>query len=1102
MLGSLSAESLVGLPKKCMVLCSLKSHMKPSNLAVRALTSQARGPGFNSRVGREAGAVIDCGHFMWLDDLQSQTTQTFCIDKKADPANWEYKSLYRGDLARYKRKGDECLGLDARKHRIIWGDSSRKKKEAQKKDYRYYSKSGLQLLSTDTVSVCRRDGSSGETKLAPSCSSFIPVPDWEEADGKNQGTCALVNPLGVYDASTTLWLQGKGQLEHTEKDQGPPENSENTGLATMTKVERFNRTLRENPADIQTWMEFVHFQDELLKGPSPYQMCAADTEKRKRSVRVLLEKKLAILDRAIESNPGSVELKVARLVICQEFWEPASLVNEWKKVVFLHPNDASLWQRYLLFCQGQFSTFSVSKVNGIYGKCLTTLAASLDGTLVSHPTLPDTEEAMLGIFLQQCHYLRQSGHSEKAIALFQALIDFTFFRPDHLTTLLTKTQVEFFEPFWDSGEPRFGEKGARGWKAWMRQQERGGWLVTNEQGDEDEEDEVGDEVKDKSLPKWQVWLQVESSRDAKHWLPWRAEEAKGKAEEECDDPDRQVLFDDIGTSMFKISTPELRFRLMTSFFQFLGIPMGFSLPASCLNVTLDELSVFGSETPGERPLTSLDLQSSGVSAVGSMGTVAYQKKPIARYKEGEDFIQTAFHQALPLFTAEEQSELTLSWLQYERAKVTRCLRGSSKKLRSQGRKSRRLARRLLKETENRSDLALWKEYAHLEWLLGNVEDSRKVFDAALATAVSQGLQSSPLCGLCLLYAALELELMGGLDGAASCRTVYILTKLAEGSNYAPYPGDVSPVGVLKARKAFEQSFRECLTASGTASGTASPCEPGPQRLANLSGCYALFQYLTVGVQGAEALYSRAAQSLPPPPSGRASAQGRQWATSELGRMSTFHAGLLRYNMQVSVHPLGPLRNVLTGALRRDPSNAGLWRLYAQAENRSHSASRARRFFDSTARAAKGLILPWLFAIYAEERRKALVDCVHRVDVGLIHTTLPETGLANRIRTLFEHGLHSESGAHCVLLWRMYLRFMVTQGNAERSKGVFYRALQACPWAKVLYLDAIEYFPEQLQEIVDLMTEKEIRVRVPIEELEILLEEDEIPPETEARLSCQ
>lgn len=41
--------------------------------------------------------------------------------------------------------------------------------------------------------------------------------------------------------------------------------------------------------------------------------------------------------------------------------------------------------------------------------------------------------------------------------------------------------------------------------------------------------------------------------------------------------------------------------------------------------------------------------------------------------------------------------------------------------------------------------------------------------------------------------------------------------------------------------------------------------------------------------------------------------------------------------------------------------------------------------------------------------------------------------------------------------------------------------------QVLYMDAIEYFPDQLQETLDLMTEKELRVRVPVEELDLLLE---------------
>lgn len=99
---------------------------------------------------------------------------------------------------------------------------------------------------------------------------------------------------------------------------------------------------------------------------------------------------------------------------------------------------------------------------------------------------------------------------------------------------------------------------------------------------------------------------------------------------------------------------------------------------------------------------------------------------------------------------------------------------------------------------------------------------------------------------------------------------------------------------------------------------------------------------------------------------------------------------------------------------------------------------------------------------------------------------------------------------------------------NRAKSVFYRALQRCPWSKVisiflefsfisfyflslftrkhqnLYLDAINTFsaaqstqsnddltpekvPGQLEELVSLMQEKEIRVRTLLEELQMLIE---------------
>lgn len=46
-------------------------------------------------------AAADAGrHCVWLEDIQALSGETFRMDKKPDPANWEYKSLYRGDIAR------------------------------------------------------------------------------------------------------------------------------------------------------------------------------------------------------------------------------------------------------------------------------------------------------------------------------------------------------------------------------------------------------------------------------------------------------------------------------------------------------------------------------------------------------------------------------------------------------------------------------------------------------------------------------------------------------------------------------------------------------------------------------------------------------------------------------------------------------------------------------------------------------------------------------------------------------------------------------------------------------------------------------------------
>ncbi|XP_007575926.1 protein NRDE2 homolog isoform X1 [Poecilia formosa] len=1067
--------------------------------------------------------------FTWLDDLQSPTENPFCVDRKPDPANWTYKSLYRGDVARYRRKGSSSLGLDFRRQGVSWEDSETKKKKkvgvnGNAAD-RYFSVATRKLLrAAPPVPVIPATPESGDVLNS---TSFLPLGDAErdntrhELDSKAQTS---VNPLGVYDSSTSLWMQGKGRL--LQDDAKPVAETEEKSEYVAGRTEEFNRRLREQPADTQLWIEFIRYQDELSAaafGGDEEQQGSDLAERRKSSYRAILEKKLSIADRAVETNPTCVALQLERLRICQDLWEPSTLAKEWKKLVFLHPNSAPLWRKYLLFTQSYFSSFSVTKVNSAYGKCLSTLSAVRDGSMVSHPALPGIEEDMLDIFTQQCHFLRQSGHCEKAISLFQAMIDFSYFKPDSVKKLSTKQQVDFFETFWDSGEARVGEVGARGWKAWMTQQERGGWVQPPaEEEEEEEEEEDEEEVKDRSQPRGTVWLEVESSREAAHWLPWRPDKAKGQSEEDCEDPDRQVLFDDIGPSLICLTSPELQLRFLLSFLAFLGFPVDFVLSAAPYqpSMLLENLSLLTQGASLQRPLTSFNPLETGINPVGHMTTLQGTRKWLGLGKQGEKFLTNVFSMLQPFLPPPHRAVLSLSWMLYEKLKVLHCLRsGNKKRLRAQGKSSKRVAKRLLKEPDNRSSLVLWREYAHLEWVLGNLDEARKVFSTATAMGGTRGLGSPALCELCLLWSQLEVENSakepGGVADVTTSPAVAVLTRLAEGTSSSSSSQTLTPVSILKARRSYDQVLSSSLSSldqkiqNHQQDGNAAQDEPQEDklRLRGLVGCYALFQYLTVSIQAAIAVYSQARErmeelhrSLTPErqpdhdeattrPSRTVHSQHVSWLASDCEALAVQQAALLRHNNSVGVCTLATLRQMLTCSLSAWPYSAPLWSVYIQVENRYHSAGRARRFFTTVTRDNSSSVVPRLFAIVAEQHRKQLVDAAQRsccLDEAL--PILPENGLSNRIRGLFEGATSTEIGAHCPLLWRMYIHFLVSEGKVDKARGIFYKALQNIPWVKGLYMDAVQLFPDHLQEFVDLMTEKELRLRLPLEELDILLED--------------
>ncbi|CAH8636171.1 unnamed protein product [Schistosoma intercalatum] len=94
----------------------------------------------------------------------------------------------------------------------------------------------------------------------------------------------------------------------------------------------------------------------------------------------------------------------------------------------------------------------------------------------------------------------------------------------------------------------------------------------------------------------------------------------------------------------------------------------------------------------------------------------------------------------------------------------------------------------------------------------------------------------------------------------------------------------------------------------------------------------------------------------------------------------------------------------------------------------------------------------------------------------------------------------------LVIWRAYMAFGWMAGPPHTSntstttitnnldprqrrqavKAVFYRAVEDVPWAKALYTDLVRYCPEDVEEVVDLLSERELRLRTPLEEVDLLL----------------
>ena len=134
-----------------------------------------------------------------------------------------------------------------------------------------------------------------------------------------------------------------------------------------------------------------------------------------------------------------------------------TLLSKWDQVLTDHPGSYLLWQKYISLRQSNFSNFTVSNCLEVFDDCIDSLstAKGLDSVV--------REKNLIRILNQLAAFLSQAGFIEKAIGLYQAMIEFHFFCPPAYAQQSFEQRISLFETFWEKDLPRFGQSGAPGW---------------------------------------------------------------------------------------------------------------------------------------------------------------------------------------------------------------------------------------------------------------------------------------------------------------------------------------------------------------------------------------------------------------------------------------------------------------------------------------------------------------------------------------------------------------------------------------------------------------------------------------------------------------
>ncbi|KAF2103713.1 DUF1740-domain-containing protein [Rhizodiscina lignyota] len=996
------------------------------------------------RIRSESPARSEQKKYVTKRSNESSQSSLFVVDLKGDPQNEQFGRLHRAVIPQYRLVGyGRVLGLD---------NSWRIDRDASSESYITVSTSNRtrdldpRLLSSKTWKNYKSDRliipKAGDIGFDVD-DDFLPLRRRHHSRPAEAAE-AVSDPLReVFDGRASRDdIRSHEQPLDSDSDSDIQKGTQNFEAEAAAGIEQADSEAKSRnallsslttaePNNVQAWLDFIHHQEEMM-------MLGRSRNSRGTSLKSSERHALADIRsniyekalRACKSNRHSrIRLLVSQMDEIADLWEGDKLSKRWKDLLRKEPDAAELWIKYLDFIQADFTHFRYDSCRKAFLECLKVLSANINQVDPQEAQpLEYLMETFAHVLARMSVMMHRAGYREHALALWQAILEFGFFRPKALVNASLEKHVQAFEEFWDSEVARIGEPDARGWVYFY---ERGGDPPAEQPQIEAENPGTKDGFAD-------FWENEDhNSRILSH--PGRALDKLGET-----DPYHTVLFSDVRPVLNIVPKTLEPAIILQAYLCFLGLPLCTGCPTLTAKLSLDPflqrnlLRIPGSPSTAERPFLSA---SSYLQSTETLFSIAFDDWDITDNADWAVRSIESLVTAMAISVSDCVMEYLVSLVDTREHKLP------VQSDHDYGSTTTNVSRVLQEITP--SSPRIHNAGAIIESRSGHSHSRDNAFASALAWCSS--LPEDRQADVVLLWRTWIWECLRTEDVQMARSRMLLVGGKNPNSNDDTMKD--SPAARLKARQGFEK-LRDLALSKGQAENAVLAIE-----------CLALLGYFAASNKNelapALAVYKRAETLIEE--HGLQKSSAHEYLHQARTQLLAYH---IKHNR--SYKP-AVIRDALLESISLFPSNTIFLNLYSSSKSQFSVEDRIRGVAEDVLRTKAGSQSESIIT-----QASAIADEMQR--------SVSSSGTVHAVHAAFERAVESKLGRNCQPLWEAYLAFELSQGkmDSEGIKKLFYRGLTHLPWSKSFMLRAFGdlkscFRESELRRIYEVMEEKELRL---------------------------